>query len=226
MASPDQIDQLARTATTVERGSRCAHLAETVTTTDALNLVALFPLNIVAKMFLHRLMRQSFIPPPFNEAGSLIDPGRLHTFLAADLQLFPAGKYRYLTMTPMDLAVLTSNQETRDTYCMSYMALTVLFGVLCSAAEQTPKPPCNVKSQGQLWPSEANSDHNAARTLFQSGELEMCSLAVWKYKWEHLSVNAHDFAKPKHPQPAKPVKLGVVANRPVSRLASPTPMAG
>jgi hypothetical protein len=82
---------------------------------------------------------------------------------------------------------------------MKYAALIVLFGVLCSAAEQTPKPACDARNQGQFWPAEANSDHAAARLLYQRGELEMCSLVVWKYKWEHISVNARNAAKEGHP---------------------------
>jgi len=82
---------------------------------------------------------------------------------------------------------------------MKYVALVVLFGVISLAAEQAPKPTCNEKRQGQLWPEEANSDHAAARLLYQRGELEMCTLVVWKYRWEHLSVNARDMAKERHP---------------------------
>ena len=82
---------------------------------------------------------------------------------------------------------------------MKYLALVVLFGVMCPASDQAPKPACNAKNQGQFWPEKANSDHAAARLLYQRGELEMCSLVVWKYRWEHISVNARDVAKQSHP---------------------------
>jgi len=80
---------------------------------------------------------------------------------------------------------------------MKFVVLIFLFGMVCPA-EQTGKPACNSKNQGQFWPEEANSNHAAARLLYQRGELEMCSLAVWKYRWEHLSVNARIAAKDGH----------------------------
>jgi hypothetical protein len=95
---------------------------------------------------------------------------------------------------------------------MKYVALVVLFGVICPAAEKAPKPACNAKNQGQFWPEEANSDHSAARLLYQRGELEMCSLVVWKYRWEHLSVNARDVAKERHPFPSESEKTSAKQN--------------
>ena len=86
---------------------------------------------------------------------------------------------------------------------MKYGALMFLFGVMSVAAEQTPKPACNARNQGQFWPEEANSDHAAARLLYQRGELQMCSLVVWKYRWEHVSVNARNVAKEGHPSASK-----------------------
>jgi hypothetical protein len=80
---------------------------------------------------------------------------------------------------------------------MKYMALITLFGAM-SFAGQEGKPPCNAKIQGQFWPEQANWDREAARQLYQTGELEMCSMAVWKYRWEHISVNIRDLAKGRH----------------------------
>jgi hypothetical protein len=78
---------------------------------------------------------------------------------------------------------------------MKYIALSTLFGLM-SLAPHGAKPACNAKIQGQFWPEAANSDRFAARKLFQSGELEMCSLAVWKYRWEHISVNIRGLERP------------------------------
>lgn len=75
---------------------------------------------------------------------------------------------------------------------------------LCFAAEpqDTPEPPaCTKEIQGRFWPAEANSNHELARKLYQSGELRMCSLVqskytiYWKFKWQQVSVNARDLAK-------------------------------
>lgn len=57
---------------------------------------------------------------------------------------------------------------------------------VCAAV---PKPRCDARHDGAFWPEQANQDSNAARLLFQNGELEMCTLQVWKYRWEQLSVN-------------------------------------
>jgi hypothetical protein len=77
---------------------------------------------------------------------------------------------------------------------MKYIALFSVFGAM-SLAQHADKPACNAKIQGQFWPQEANSDRFAARKLYQSGELEMCSIDVWKYRWEHISVNIRGLEK-------------------------------
>ncbi len=79
---------------------------------------------------------------------------------------------------------------------MKVVCLIALFGAMCWAG-QDQKPACNAQSRGQFWPSEANSSQQAARQFYQQGELEMCSLVVWKYRWEHLSVNVRELAQGK-----------------------------
>ena len=32
-------------------------------------------------------------------------------------------------------------------------------------------------------------------STYQSGELELCSLGLWKYRWEHVSVNVRNLGK-------------------------------
>jgi hypothetical protein len=81
-----------------------------------------------------------------------------------------------------------------DNVVMRYLASIPICGSMCFAG-QKEKPACSSRNQGQLWPLRANVDHADANRLFQSGELEMCSLEVWKYKWEHVSVNVRDLAK-------------------------------
>jgi hypothetical protein len=80
---------------------------------------------------------------------------------------------------------------------MKYMALITLFGAM-SFAGQDGKPACNAKLQGHFWPEQANWDREAARQLYQTGELEMCSMAMWRYRWKHISVNVRDLAKGHH----------------------------
>ena len=95
---------------------------------------------------------------------------------------------------------------------MKCLALIVLFGAMCFAGP-TRKPVCNARSLGQFWPGKANFSRDAARRLYQSGELEMCSLAVWKYRWEHISVNVHDLAKGRHRLTSESRKAGADEGR-------------
>jgi|ERR1700679_716339 hypothetical protein len=91
---------------------------------------------------------------------------------------------------------------------MRTAALIALLGAVCLAQDTiaTKKPACNAKTRGDYWPAEANSSPQAVRRFTQSGELEMCSRDFWKYKWVHLSINAHNFAKENQPinQESKP----------------------
>jgi len=91
---------------------------------------------------------------------------------------------------------------------MKRLPALALFGILCFA-DQPTQPECNAANHGRFWPEEANSDRALARKLYQSGELEMCSVAppkytiYWKYKWQHISVNAHSASKTKTGQTTK-----------------------
>ena len=72
---------------------------------------------------------------------------------------------------------------------MKKLVVALLFGAVCFA-QDAQKPACNAHTQGRFWPEEANDNREVRRNLFQSGELEMCSLTVWRYKWQRVSVNA------------------------------------
>ena len=99
-----------------------------------------------------------------------------------------------------------------DNMVMRYLATLILFGAICFAGVAR-KPVCNARNQGQFWPQEANFSHDAARQLYQRGELEMCSLVVWKYRWEHLSVNARDLARGKHASTSESGKAAAEESR-------------
>src|SRR5262245_7739908 len=79
---------------------------------------------------------------------------------------------------------------------MRCVAVIFLLSAIC-AAEQAQKPACNKANQGKLWPAEANVNTELARQSYQEGALEMCTLSVWKYRWERLSVNVHNLSKTK-----------------------------
>jgi hypothetical protein len=80
---------------------------------------------------------------------------------------------------------------------MKFVAVIALFGAVCFA-EETRKPVCNATNRGKFWPQEANFNRAAARQLYQSGELEMCSPGLWRYKWQHLRVNVRDLVRREH----------------------------
>ena len=92
---------------------------------------------------------------------------------------------------------------------MKRLPVIAIFALVCLAG-QPEQPECTKEIQGHFWPDAANSDHEVARRLYQSGELQMCSLTpskyytTWKYKWLFVSVNVRDFGKDKHPEAAKP----------------------
>ena len=59
--------------------------------------------------------------------------------------------------------------------------LTPLVIVAACAAEPAAKPPCNQRNQGMVWPDR---DARSPGT-----EIQVCSLKVWKYRWEPVTVS-------------------------------------
>ena len=57
----------------------------------------------------------------------------------------------------------------------------------CCFAQQPEKPVCNVQNRGKIWP-ERN-----ARTA--GTEIQMCTLNVWKYRSETVTVPVSQLAK-------------------------------
>jgi len=108
------------------------------------------------------------------------------------------GEHPAVPVGSMGPGQFDGREKVGDNKIMRYMALIALSWVMCCAG-QTRKPVCNASNHGQFWPVEANTSHDALRELYQRGELEMCSLVVWRHRWEHISVNVHDLAKGRHP---------------------------
>lgn len=80
-------------------------------------------------------------------------------------------------------------------FLIIFVLLAVGSGTVCfCGAAPVPRMKCNARNDGKFWPEEANYNSVVARQLFQQGDLEMCTLVVWKYRWEHLSVNARRLA--------------------------------
>ena len=83
---------------------------------------------------------------------------------------------------------------------MKFVLSLVMFGTLAAAVPE--KPVCNSRTRGHFWPEEANNNKVAARKYLQSGELEMCTMGSWKYRWQFLSIKVHP-EKPKPTQSAR-----------------------
>jgi hypothetical protein len=66
--------------------------------------------------------------------------------------------------------------------------------LVCCFAQQPDKPVCNKKNQGALWPAPGEAD--------ACHPVEMCSLDVWKYRWEPVTVDVSQLAKDRKRRPA------------------------
>lgn len=73
----------------------------------------------------------------------------------------------------------------------------LLFLSMIAFAGGGHKPACNKANHGRYWPEAANDSPAVAREMMQRGQLEMCSLAVWRYRWELMSVNVRQISKSK-----------------------------
>ena len=145
-------------------------------------------------------------------------PGQYERFRTSDWQPFIAVahrhrrslsyrlKYRYESRLLGGTLQKIRRKKIGKNTIMKPVVLAALCAAMCFAGEPR-KPACTARNQGQFWPAEANSNPTAARQAVQRGDLEICALGVWKYRWERLSVNARDGAK--RPLPAKPRKDGV-----------------
>jgi hypothetical protein len=60
-------------------------------------------------------------------------------------------------------------------------------GLACCFAEQVKKPACDKQHQGMAWPEQ---DARSACT-----EIEVCTVGVWKYRWQPVTVHVSQLAK-------------------------------
>jgi len=68
------------------------------------------------------------------------------------------------------------------------VALLAICASVLGLASGDPKPACNAKTAGQLWPEVANRDPALRKKLSRCGELELCTRGNWRYHWESLTV--------------------------------------
>jgi len=65
--------------------------------------------------------------------------------------------------------------------------LILVLELACCSARQPAKPPCNAKNQGEVWP--------APKARAACVPVEICTLEVWKYRWEPATVDVSRMAK-------------------------------
>jgi len=75
-----------------------------------------------------------------------------------------------------------------------------------AAAEE--KPSCNKSRVGQFWPAEANDSPLKATQFARSGDLEVCALKGWHYRWTQPSVSIEQLRGEKKHGPAAPPTEG------------------
>ena len=71
-----------------------------------------------------------------------------------------------------------------------------------SVGQDPAKPRCSARLQGQFWPEQANQDAKLARALSRTGELELCTLWGWRYRWQSVSVHISQLPKKRGKTPA------------------------
>ncbi len=54
-------------------------------------------------------------------------------------------------------------------------------------AEEPPKPRCDALQRGRLWPE--------SETRGTRRQIEICTLNVWKYQWQQLTVDISELGK-------------------------------
>lgn len=74
-------------------------------------------------------------------------------------------------------------------------SVLLLLLVLPCLAEDLTRPPCNARNRGQFWPEQANSDREAARQAARCGELQVCTVGLWRHHWEPLTVHVTQLGK-------------------------------
>ena len=91
---------------------------------------------------------------------------------------------------------------------MRWFVALVLLAIPCCAGE-AGKPPCNKQNRGRLWPDQANTDPAALKQAGQRGELQMCTLGAFRYRWQPLTVHVSQLGKgrqvTRHPSAPPPV---------------------
>ena len=75
-----------------------------------------------------------------------------------------------------------------------WMLMSVLCGWACFA-EESARPACNARNNGQFWPEQANTNHAAARRAERCGELQICAPSQWRYRWQPLTVHISQLGK-------------------------------
>lgn len=92
-----------------------------------------------------------------------------------------------------------------------FLVLPLLSGPAFLQAQDDPRPVCNSKTQGRLWPEAANTDRRLISHLVRCGELQICVRGTWHYRWESASVRLDQLGRPGKSKPQTPAGCEIQA---------------
>src|SRR5215469_15401923 len=96
--------------------------------------------------------------------------------------------------------------------------LTPTVVMVCCFAQQSGKPACTARTQGMAW-----REQNARNAC---GEIQVCTLNVWKYRWQPVTVHVSQLAKnPKERRSACPsIERSVTVAPDIARSLAAEPL--
>jgi hypothetical protein len=85
---------------------------------------------------------------------------------------------------------------------LKWLLIPVVMWV-CAWGRDAEKPRCDAQHRGELWPADVRHGEGAQ---------QMCTLDVWRYRWEPVTVSVSQLGKErKHEERAAPRSLPVAS---------------
>lgn len=73
------------------------------------------------------------------------------------------------------------------------MLLPVMALLFAASANEMPK--CDATRAGEYWPPSANQGPRELAAAARAGKLYRCERAIWRHRWERLSISVEDLRK-------------------------------
>lgn len=80
----------------------------------------------------------------------------------------------------------------RATHIRLICSLLLLADLPGRGGELDKRPSCNADQLGRFWPASANDSRQSVYELSKTGELELCTRGIFRYRWEALTVSYKD----------------------------------